>query len=120
MRRHVSDSPIEACGLLAGKDQHALSVIPISNMLDSPIRFRMDALEQLRAFEQMERDGLDLVAIYHSHPAGPIEPSPTDVAEAAYPVINIIWAPAIGEWQARGFWIENGQAVEVALSIDPV
>ena len=43
--------------------------------------------------------------------------SATDIEEAAYPVVNIIWSPNNGSWQARGFKIEDGRATEVELQI---
>jgi proteasome lid subunit RPN8/RPN11 len=77
----------------------------------------MDPKEQLNAFEQIESAGMDVLAVFHSHPTGPPVPSPTDIEEAAYQVISIIWSPVDGEWQARGFWIEDGHAAEVPLAV---
>jgi proteasome lid subunit RPN8/RPN11 len=77
----------------------------------------MDPYEQLHAFDWIESQGLDLVGIFHSHPAGPDTVSATDIAEAAYAVVHVILARGPGGWQARGFWIENETAHEVALEI---
>ena len=41
--------------------------------------YRMEPAEQLRVFNAIEKDGLDLVAIYHSHTRSPAYPSSTDV-----------------------------------------
>lgn len=118
MRRHVAaQAPLEACGLLAGKQDSVESVIRVRNADRSPVRFRMDAQEQYNAFEWIDANGLDLVGIFHSHPSGPETVSPTDIAEAAYDVVHIIWAGTNGTWSARGFWIENGQATEVTLQV---
>lgn len=87
------------------------------NVERSPLRFRMAPREQLRAFDWIEAHGLELLAIYHSHPAGPEIPSVTDVSDAAYPVVHVIWSRPQGKWQARGFWIEAGQVSEVTLQI---
>jgi proteasome lid subunit RPN8/RPN11 len=77
----------------------------------------MDPREQVKAFDWIESSGRQLLGIFHSHPAGPESLSPTDIAEAAYEVIHIVWAPKESQWQARGFWIENGRASEVPLQI---
>jgi proteasome lid subunit RPN8/RPN11 len=77
----------------------------------------MDPLEQLTAFEWIESQNLELLAIFHSHPAGPETVSATDIAEAAYPVVHIILSRPHGEWRARGFWIENHRASEVTLQV---
>lgn len=110
-------APLEACGLLAGKDGRVLQVIPVHNQAQSPVRFVMDPYEQLRAFDWIEASGLELLGIFHSHPAGPQTVSSTDLAEAAYEVVHIIWSRREDGWQARGFWIENGRAIEVVLQI---
>jgi proteasome lid subunit RPN8/RPN11 len=118
MLNHVyQNAPLEACGLLAGKNDRVGKVILIRNQAQSPVRFVMDPYEQLQAFEWIDSSGLDLLGIFHSHPAGPETTSATDIAEAAYEVIHLIWSPIQGHWQARGFWIENGTATEVPLQI---
>lgn len=102
---------------MAGKSSTVESVLEVANQAQSPVRFVMDPIEQLHAFEWMDDNGLDLLAIFHSHPAGPETVSPTDIAEAAYDVVYIILTPADGEWRARGFWIEGGGYREVSLQI---
>ncbi len=116
MHAHVvSQTPLEACGLLAGKNDLVEKVFLIENQAQSPVRFRMNPAEQLRAFNSMEADEMDLLAIFHSHPAGPEAVSPTDIEEATYPVVNIVWSRPSGIWRARGFWIEDGKVTEVNL-----
>ena len=109
--------PLEACGLLAGTDNRVEKVMGVRNQEQRPVRFVMDPREQLKAFDWIESSGLDLLGIFHSHPAGPEIVSVTDIAEVAYEVIHIIWSRTEGRWQARGFWIEAGEASEVTLRI---
>ena len=121
MQRHINfEAPLEGCGLLGGKNQMVELVLPVKNAAESQVRFKMDPRAQLRAMQQIEAEGLEIVAIFHSHPKGPSVPSSTDIAEAIYPVVNIIWSKVGRRWQARGFWIEGGQAVEVPLSVQEV
>jgi len=118
MRRHVAaQAPLEACGLLAGKQNSVETVLRVRNAEQSPVRFRMDAQEQYNAFMWMEANDLDLLGIFHSHPSGPETVSPTDIAEAAYDVVNVIWSHTKQNWKVRGFWIENGLVSEVTLQI---
>lgn len=118
MIAHVeSQLPLEACGLLAGKGSSVESVLPATNQAQSPARFAMDPLEQLQAFEWIDSHGLELVGIFHSHPAGPETVSPTDIADSAYAVVNVVLARVNGSWRARGFWIEDGGCEEAALEI---
>lgn len=110
-------APLEACGVLAGKEARAEKMIGVTNQAQSPVRFVMDPYEQLQAFDWIESNGFDLVGIFHSHPAGPEAVSATDIAEAAYDVVHIILAQRKKKWQARGFWIKDGTVREVTLKI---
>jgi [CysO sulfur-carrier protein]-S-L-cysteine hydrolase len=118
MLEHINQhAPLEACGLLAGKANRVERVILIRNQAQSAVRFVMDPYEQLQAFAWIDSSGLDLLGIFHSHPAGPDTASQTDIEEAAYEVVHLIWAKDQNGWQARGFWIQNGRAMEVSLQI---
>ena len=118
MRDQVAaEVPLESCGLLAGAGEAVRKVIPVPNALQSESRYRFSPSAQLAAFEEIESDGLEMLAIYHSHPKGPVHPSITDIAEAFYPVVYVIWSPQDGSWQARGFWIENGSFSEIPVEI---
>jgi len=110
-------APLESCGLLAGKNDRVEKVLFIRNQAQSPVRFVMDPYEQLKAFDWIESNQLDLLGIFHSHPGGPETASATDIAEAAYEVVYLIWSRNQNRWQVRSFWIENGNATEVHLQI---
>jgi proteasome lid subunit RPN8/RPN11 len=112
-------APEEACGLIAGLNGQVLEVIPVPNVLRSPVRFRMEPKDQWQAFQEIEQRGWELVGIYHSHPNGPDSPSATDVAEAFYPeAVSLIWSRRTGSWQCQGFHIEAGQVYQVPILID--
>ncbi len=113
MEAHVARcAPEEGCGLIAGVDGVSVAVLPVTNALHSPVRFRMDPQEQWRAFLQLETQGWEMLGIFHSHPQGPPYPSPTDLAEAAYPeALYLIWFRAAGHWRWRAFWLREGQSL---------
>ena len=120
MQSHVQSClPSEACGLLAGKAGVVERVMPIRNDAGSAVRFRMNPREQLAAFDSIDASGLELLGIFHSHPEGPESPSATDIAEAAYPVVHLIWFRRGGAWEARAFWIEENRVSEVKLYAPP-
>ena len=114
MLEHVrSTVPEEACGFVAGTDNLATKVYSVSNELHSTTRFRMESGEQIRIILEIEQQGLDLLAIYHSHPKGPGCPSVTDQAEFAYPgVITLIWSPSATGWECRAYWMDDGTVTE--------
>jgi proteasome lid subunit RPN8/RPN11 len=114
----AASAPEEACGLLAGASGRVSAFRPVTNILHSPTAFRMDPAEQLRAFDDFERMGLELLAIVHSHPAGPPHPSPTDLAQATYPEqAYLIWFGKGGEWACRAFRLDLPQPVEIPIEV---
>jgi proteasome lid subunit RPN8/RPN11 len=116
-----AERPNEACGLLAGKGGRVCRVYPAENIHHSPTMYEMNPAQQLAAFLDMEAAGWELTGIYHSHPAGPAEPSPTDIAQAYYPdSLYVIVSPMPGApaWQVRGFKIEGRQVSEVSIVIE--
>lgn len=112
--------PEEACGLAAGRHGIVGLVLPIENVAHSSLRFRMEPSAQVQALLGIEEQGLELLAIYHSHPFGPPGPSPTDRAEASYPeAAAIIWCSDGGQWQARAFDLSGPDPVETEISVLP-
>ena len=117
-----AEAPLEACGLLGGKNGCALRVYPTVNALRSPNRYLVQPEQLLEALEALEAEGWgpDPLAIYHSHPHGPETPSATDIAESYYPnsVHIIIAYPNRPRPSLRGFRIVNGEVSEVELQVE--
>ena len=112
-------APEEACGLLAGQGENVQAVIPVTTALHSPVRYRMDPNEQLKAFLEIERQGWELLGIYHTHPHGPEKPSQTDIAEAYYPeLVYVILSGQAGDWLCQGFYIQGDQINDVVIEIE--
>ncbi|MEK6751072.1 MAG: M67 family metallopeptidase [Chloroflexota bacterium] len=112
-----SHAPLESCGLLAGRDAKVEKIFFVQNQAQSAVRYVMNPIEQLNAFEWIDSNDMNLLGIFHSHPAGPETVSPTDIAQAAYAVTYIILARVDAAWRARGFWIENSGFREVILQV---
>lgn len=101
-------APEEACGIVAGRGNHSHLVIPVTNTLHSEFRFRMDPEEELRAFLLIEEKGLDILAIYHSHPQGIYKPSVTDLDEVTFlGIIYLIWYMLDNKWECRGYLMKS-------------
>lgn len=119
--RHLEDVlPEEGCGLIAGTEGLAQTVYPVRNSLASPIAYEMEPVEQLEAMLDLENRGLDLLAIYHSHPHGPAEPSETDISMAYYPeaaYLIISW-DRNHKLTARAFFIVDGKVTEQELILN--
>ena len=115
------EAPNECCGVLAvelGPPVTAVRAYRAVNTAASPLRFEIDGREVLSLIEQIEGDGLELGAIYHSHTRTPPYPSQTDINFAAH------W-PGV-EWlivgladreapEVRSYLIDDGQVEEVAI-----
>jgi proteasome lid subunit RPN8/RPN11 len=119
MRRHARElSPREACGLLAGRSKWVEKVVPVTNVAHSKYRFRMDPAEQVQTLFEFEGLGLDLLAVYHSHPLGPAVPSSTDLEEWRYPeALSLIWSRNSVEWVCKAFSHSPSGWSEVELVI---
>ena len=120
MQTHMlSCMPNEACGILGGRGERVHVVIPVTNILHSPYRFRMDPSEQLSAFLKIENMGHEIIGIFHSHVYGPGDPSVTDLEESYYPnVAYLIWFPAENRWKCRSFRLIDGSVIEIPLLVD--
>ena len=114
----ISKAPEEACGLVGGIKNQALIVMPITNELHSNVRFRMDPKEEVDAFINIEKQGWEVLAVYHSHPMGIDQPSETDLEELTFPgIIYLIWYHQGKEWHCRGFLMESrNKAGEVPVT----
>ena len=123
MQVHVErETPFEACGILGGRqsgtDLYAQLSYPARNELRSAYRYRMDARDQLDAFNDLEDRGLELAAIYHSHPQGPVSPSITDIEQAYYPdAVHLIWFHDGKKWRCRGYTIQAEIVQEIPVII---
>lgn len=77
------DAPYETCGMLGGNAGRALKIYPIQNVAENRVKnYLLDGAEQIRAMQDMDDNGYDILAIYHSHPITRAYPSPTDLRDA--------------------------------------
>ena len=113
-----SEAPKEACGLVAGRDGRPTRVIRCANAHPAPVtRYSIDPREQLRAFRDMEANGEELLAIYHSHPITQPYPSPTDRAEAHYPdAFYVLVSLRDATPDVRAYRMRDGWVREVPLA----
>jgi proteasome lid subunit RPN8/RPN11 len=110
--------PEEACGILGGIGGEVREVHPVTNVLHSPVRYRMDPKEQYDVMRQVEDSGQVIVGIFHSHVSGPEGPSITDLSEANYPEsAYLIWSRLYHDWVCKAFIISEGRALEIPILI---
>jgi len=115
----LAEAPNECCGMVAARDGEAVKVYRATNTAASPLRYEIDGAEQYRIQMEIEGEGLDLGAIYHSHTRTEPYPSQTDINLAFYPeAVYVIVGLASGEADVRAYAIQDGQVAEAELVID--
>jgi [CysO sulfur-carrier protein]-S-L-cysteine hydrolase len=113
-----SEAPNECCGMIAVREGEAVRVIRARNAAQSPLRYEIDGVEQLKIYNEIEDAGLDLGAIYHSHTRTEPYPSQTDISLAFYPEsLYVIVGVAGPEPEVRAFSIRDGQVGEAELQV---
>ncbi len=78
-------APDECCGLLVGQGDRVTRLVPAANLHETPRRFfTLDPAVQFATLRELRiaGGGEEVIGHYHSHPNGPAEPSPRDLAEA--------------------------------------
>ena len=80
----LDESPLEACGLLAGTSDHIAAAFPMRNGAKAAeSRFEVSPNEQLQTLKAIDDARLEWIGVYHSHPHSAPIPSTADVNEWA-------------------------------------
>ena len=113
--------PIEACGILFGKLNHAEAVVEkvviAPNILRSGERFEINPETVVKAIAESEKKGLHFIGLFHSHPAS-ANPSLVDMK------FMKLWGDAIWlilsltDGKLAAFQMKDGLLEEVALELD--
>ena len=113
------EAPNECCGLVASDDGGAVRVYRARNAEHSPVKYVVDPRDQIRIQNDIDDNGWDLGAIYHSHTRTEPFPSQTDINLARnWPdPLYVIVGVAGGEPDVRAFRIVDGQVSETALEV---
>ena len=119
--------PHEGCGLMGGANdgdaRRVTRLVPVLNARsDSPRnRYLIEPDDFLRAQRALDRDGLEVVGVYHSHPDHPARPSAFD-EEQAWPRLSyIIVSVARGAAADARSWVladDRGGFTEEPITIE--
>jgi proteasome lid subunit RPN8/RPN11 len=112
-------APIEACGILAGKDDKAEMLFEMTNAEHRKDHFMMEPREQFATVKDIRSAGLEMLAIYHSHPETPARPSAEDIRLALTPnVVYVIVSLQNNNGSVvKGFHIAGTNVIEVPIRI---
>jgi len=113
-------APLEACGLLAGTGGRVSAFYALTNADASPEHYSMRPEEQFAAIKAMRRDGLRMLAIWHSHPATPARMSQEDMRLAYTPdvVYVIVSLAGPGRPQIRAFELKDSSSCEIEVVVE--
>ena len=108
--------PNESCGLLLGENDAVAEILPMRNVDESPLTFSIESTELVDAYNLAESKGLQVIAIFHSHPAQP-SPSSTDIKFMEInPVVWLIYSTT--EWRLKAY-VYDEYVKEVTIKITP-
>ena len=112
------EAPIEACGILAGRDGAVLKRYEMTNADNATDHFMLAPAEQFAVVKDMRSAGLEMLAVYHSHPETPARPSEEDIRLAVTPGVAYVIVSLPGETPSvRGVLIEDGYVSEAPVTI---
>ncbi len=111
-------APIEACGYLAEKEGVIVKQYRMKNMDASPVHYSLDPEEQFEAVRDMQKKGLKLAAVYHSHPTTSAHPSQEDIRLAYDPDLSYVIVSRSGDSDIlKSFKISNNRVEPEAIDI---
>jgi proteasome lid subunit RPN8/RPN11 len=102
--------------LLLGENDAVVEILPMRNVDESPLTFSIESTELVDAYNLAESKGLQVIAIFHSHPAQP-SPSSTDIKFMEInPVVWLIYSTT--EWRLKAY-VYDDYVKEVTIKITP-
>ena len=112
----IESAPNECCGYIRARDGAVEEVVRGRNLRNSRYGYELDP-QSLLAANELDDEGFQ-VAIYHSHPRSPPEPSQTDINLAHYPhwlylIVSLDPAPELRAWR-----IADGRVEEEPVDVE--
>jgi proteasome lid subunit RPN8/RPN11 len=118
------EAPDEACGLIAGIDHEDGSreiqkVYLLTNLDHSNEHFSLDPKEQLKAVQDMRKNGMKPLGNWHSHPESPSRSSQEDIRLAFDSRVSYLILSLMDEDQPvlNSFHVENGVSTKEDLQV---
>ncbi len=108
------DAPDECCGLLIGRGRRILHAAAFRNAAARPrTEFRIHPRDHIALRRELRRlsPPLEIVGVYHSHPAGPEGPSDKDRRQAHYREwLYVVAAKTRDKFRVRAYRIGDRSA----------
>lgn len=111
--------PNESCAFLLGKHDNGIKVsaiLPMRNADESPVTFSIDPVELLNAYSLAESKGMEIAAIFHSHPAKATPSSTDKMYMEINPIIWLIYSTTENEVKAFVYTGENVREISIRIT----
>ena len=113
-----AELPNECCGLLAGRQSGIERCFPLVNEAASPVEYLSEPRSMFDAMRAIDRAGLDILAVYHSHPTSEPVPSKKDRERNYAPeVANFIISLASEPPSIRCWWLTEDSHAEAEWNL---
>jgi len=117
-----TEAPNECCGIVASRHGRAVALYKARNARASPLAYDIDGRDLQRIYDEIDRNGLDVGIIYHSHTRSQPIPSQTDInlaspflPDAVYVIVGVKH-PEHDE--VRAWRISDGRYTEAPLEVE--
>lgn len=115
------EAPNECCGIVGGRDGEAIALYKARNARASPLAYDIDGRDLQRIYDELDRGGLEVGIIYHSHTRSEPVPSQTDInlaspflPDAVYLIVGVKDAE---HDDIRAWHIRDGGYAEAPLEV---
>src|SRR5215208_274564 len=116
-----AEAPNECCGIVGSRDGEAVQLFPARNARASPLAYDIDGTDLQRIYDELDRNGLEVGIIYHSHTRSDPVPSQTDInlaspflPDAVYVIVGV---KDPDRDDIRAWSIRDGRYAEAALDV---
>jgi proteasome lid subunit RPN8/RPN11 len=110
-----SNKPYEACGVLVGTINGTTALVekalPITNSKRTRTSFELDPKEHYNAWNEAEKDGKEIVGVYHTHPVSSAVPSLWD--RQTMQNETCVWLIAGADGMRAYLWENGVKAVKI-------
>jgi proteasome lid subunit RPN8/RPN11 len=117
-----AEAPQECCGIVGSRDCRAVTLYEARNARASALAYEIDGRDLVRIYDELDRAGLEVGIIYHSHTRSDPVPSQTDInlaspflPDAVYVIVGVK-DPERDD--IRAWHIRDGQFSEAPLEIE--
>jgi proteasome lid subunit RPN8/RPN11 len=116
-------APFEVCGFIVADPEapdHTQRLVSMPNVHSQPTRYwQMDPAEQLQAYERFDLEGVEVLAVFHSHPETDANLSNNDLRQARdlNPIYLVVSREGLAGWRVTMPGV--GEKVATRVTIHP-